>query len=119
MQEQLDWARGKPDEYVALDWQTQTAAFSGKWRHSQELSNGAVELATRSNAKEVAGQYAAESPLRGAAFGQCSLFKATNSQSAGFERNIRFLTREAVSVALCGDAGKAQSLVDELTEVGL
>ena len=116
MQEQLDWARGKPDEYVALDWQAQTAAFSGKWRHSQELSNGAVELATRSNAKEVAGQYAAESPLRGAAFVQCSQTKATTSQSAEFERNIRFLTREALAVALCGDAGQTHSLVDELTK---
>ena len=27
MQQQLAWWRGKPDEYVALNWQTQTAAF--------------------------------------------------------------------------------------------
>jgi serine/threonine protein kinase/tetratricopeptide (TPR) repeat protein len=117
MQQQLDWARGKSDEYVALDWQTQTAAFSGKWRHSQELSNGAVELAARSNAKEVAGQYAAEVPLRGAVFGQCSQIKAATSQSLALERNNRSLTRGAVTLALCGEAGQAQSLVDELTRL--
>src|SRR3989440_605022 len=32
MQQQLDWAKGKPDEYVALDWQTGAAAFAGEWR---------------------------------------------------------------------------------------
>jgi tetratricopeptide (TPR) repeat protein len=116
MQEQVDWARGKPDEYVAPDWQTQTAAFSGKWRHSQEFSHSAVELAARSTAKEVAGQYATEVPLRGAVFGQCSQINATTRKSAGFERNTLSVTREALTLALCGDAGQAQSLVDELSK---
>src|SRR4029450_8378639 len=38
MQQQLDWARGKPDEYVATEWQTQRAAFGGQWRRSQDFS---------------------------------------------------------------------------------
>jgi eukaryotic-like serine/threonine-protein kinase len=116
MQQQLDWARGKPDEYVALDWQTQTVAFSGQWRRSQDLSRVAVELATRSDAKEVAAQYAVEAALRGAVFGQCSQIKAAISQSPGLERNTPSLTRGALTLALCGDAGQAQSLADELTK---
>ena len=64
MQQQLDWARGKPDEYVALNWQTQTAAFLGQWRRSQDFSRSGVDMATRSDAKEVAAQYAVR---RGAA----------------------------------------------------
>jgi tetratricopeptide (TPR) repeat protein len=116
MQQQLDWSRGKPDEYVGLDWQTQTAAFSGHWRRSQDFSRSAIELATRSDAKEVAAQYAVEAALRGAVFGQCSQIKAAISESAGLARNNLFLTRGALVLALCGDAGQAQSLVEEVTK---
>src|SRR5262249_19730736 len=38
MQQQLSWASGKPDEYVAFDWQTQTAAFLGQWKKAQDFS---------------------------------------------------------------------------------
>jgi tetratricopeptide (TPR) repeat protein len=116
MQLQVDWARGKPDEYVALDWQTQTAAFSGQWRRSQDFSRSAVELATRGDAKEVAAQYAVQAALRGALFGQCSQIKAAISQSPGPERNTPTLTRQAVALALCADVDQAQSLADELTK---
>ena len=115
-QQQLDWARGKPTEYVALNWQTQTPAFSGQWRRSQDLSRSAIELATRNDAKEVAAQYVVEAALRGAVFGQCSQTKAAISQAAGLARNNLFLTRGALALALCGDAGQAQSLVEEVTK---
>ena len=116
MQQQLDWWRGKPDEYVALNWQTQTAAFLGQWRRSQDFSRSAVEMATRSDAKEVAAQYVVEAALLGAVFGQCSQTKAATSQAAGLARNNLFLTRGALALALCGDAGQAQSLVEEVTK---
>jgi eukaryotic-like serine/threonine-protein kinase len=114
MQQQLDWARGKPDEYVSLDWQTQTAAFLGQWRRSQDLSRGAIELATRNDAKEVAGQYLVEAALRGAVLGQCSQIKAAMSQSQ--ERNTRFLTRGAVALALCSETAQVPTVIDELTK---
>jgi tetratricopeptide (TPR) repeat protein len=115
MQQQLDWTHGKPDEYVGLDWQSQSAAFTGQSRRSQGFSGKAVDLATHSEAKEVASQYAAEAALRGVVFGQCFQIKAVTSQSSRLERNLPFLTREAVALALCGDTGQAQSIVDALT----
>jgi len=114
MQQQVDWARGKPDEYVALDWQSQTAAVGGQWRLSQDFSRKAVEQATRSDAKEIVGQYVVEAALRGAVLGQCSQIKVAIGQSSGLERNTRFLTQGALALAMCGDSGQAQSLVDEL-----
>jgi tetratricopeptide (TPR) repeat protein len=116
MQEQLDWTHGKPDEYVGLDWQSQAVAFIGQWRRSQDFSGKAVDLATRSEAKEVAARYVAEAALRGAVLGQCSQIKAATSHSPGLERNAPFLTRGAVALALCGEAGQAQSMIDELTK---
>jgi eukaryotic-like serine/threonine-protein kinase len=116
MQHQVDWTRGKPDEYVGFEWKSEAAAFAGQWKRSQDLSVKAVELAGRSDAKEVAAGYAVESALLGSVFGQCSPIKTTTSQSSGLERNITFLTRGAVALALCGEAGQEQSFVDELTK---
>jgi serine/threonine protein kinase/tetratricopeptide (TPR) repeat protein len=116
MQQQLDWARGKPDEYVSLDWQTQTVAFLGQWRRAQDFSRSGVEMATRSDTKEVAAQYLVEAALRGAVFGQCSQTKAATSQAAGLARNDLVLTRGGLALALCGDAGQAQSLIEEVTK---
>lgn len=95
MQQQLDWAKGKPDEYVALDWQTDAAAFAGQWRRAQDLSRRSIDLSMRVDAKEVAAGYADEAALLGALFGQCT----------GATR--------ALALALCGETSQAQRLVDE------
>ena len=115
MQQQLDWWRGKPDEYTALDKQTQSAAYSGQWQRSLDFSRTAIEMATRSETKEVAERYVVESALRGGVLGQCSQTKTALTQSARLERNNFFLTRGALALALCGDASQAQSFVDEVT----
>jgi len=103
----------KPDEYVAINWQSQTAAFLGQWRRSQDFTRSAIELATRGDAKEVAAQYTAEAALRDAIFSQCSQIKAITS---GSERNTLFLTGGAIALALCGDVGQAQSFIDEVSK---
>jgi serine/threonine protein kinase/predicted Zn-dependent protease len=114
--EQIDRAGGKPDEYAALNWQTQTEAFSGHLRRSQDFYRRAIEMATRSDAKEIAAQYAVDAALRDAVLGRCSESKAVASESAGLERNIMTRQRAALALALCGDASRAQSLIDELTK---
>jgi serine/threonine protein kinase/predicted Zn-dependent protease len=116
MKQQLDWSNGKPDEYVALDWQTQTSAFAGHYKLAQEFSRRSIDLAVRSDAKEVAVQFAAEEALRSAAFGQCQQTKADAAQALTLEHNIVSLTRSSIALALCGEVGQAQSLVDELTK---
>jgi len=116
MKQQLDWASGKPDEYVALDWQTQTPAFAGQYRRSQEFSRRAVDLAVHNDAKEVAARYGAEEALLGAIFGQCQQTKEGAAQALALERNTVSLTRSALALALCGGAGPAQPLIDELTK---
>jgi serine/threonine protein kinase/tetratricopeptide (TPR) repeat protein len=127
MQQQIDWAGGKPEEYVALDWQTGAAAFAGQWRRAQELARRAIDLASRSDRKEVAARYEAEQALRGAVVqspgfslplqGQqpegCTL---NVTRALALERNQVTLTRAALALALCGEPSQAQPLVDELVK---
>ena len=127
MQQEIDWASGKRDEYVAFDWQTGAAAFAGQWRRAQELSRRAVDLASRSDLKEVAARYEAEQALRGAVVQSpgfslplqrqqpegCTL---NVTRALALERNRVSLTRSALALALCGEAAHAQPLVDELVQ---
>jgi tetratricopeptide (TPR) repeat protein len=114
MQQELTWASGKPDEHVALDWQTQTAAFAGQWKRAQELARRAIDLAAGSAAKENAAQYTSEAALRGMVFGHCAQTKAAAAEALSLERNQVSLTRAALALALCGESSQAQSLLDEL-----
>ena len=114
MQQQLTWASGRLDAYMALDWQNAASAFAGQWRRAQDLSRRSIDLASRSDAKEVAARYSAEAALRGAVLDQCVLTRAAAAQSLGFERNQASLTRLTLALALCEEASQAQTLVDEL-----
>src|SRR4051794_26191226 len=64
MKQEIDRLAGKQNEYVALDWQANSAAFGGRWQQAQEFSRRAIDLAGSNNAKEVAAQYAGEAALR-------------------------------------------------------
>ena len=114
MQEQVTWASGRPDAYMALDWQNSSLAFEGQWRKAQEYSQRAIDLAVRSDAKEVAARYAAESALRGAAFGQCAQTTVAAARASALEHNRVSLPRVALALAMCGEASQTQLVVDEL-----
>jgi eukaryotic-like serine/threonine-protein kinase len=116
MQHQLDWASGKPDEHMALDWQTGVAAFAGERRRTQDFARRAIDLAIRSDAKEEAARYAAEQALRATVFGQFTSAKAAAMQSLALDRNQIPLTRAALALAQSGEPSQVQSLIAELAK---
>jgi predicted Zn-dependent protease len=103
------------NEYISLDWQTNSSAYGGQSQLLQDFSRRSIELAASSKAKEVAAQYAAEQALRSATFGQCAQTKSAATQALSIEHNQVTLTRSSLALALCSDVTQAQSLVDELT----
>jgi len=111
---QLDWASGKPEEYSALDWQSQTAAFGGEWRKAQDFARRAIDLAVRGDTVEVAARYASEQALWGAVFGDCRQAKADASRGLKLARGRASLPRTALALALCGEANQAQPLAEEI-----
>jgi tetratricopeptide (TPR) repeat protein len=116
MKHEVDGLSGKPNEYTAVDWQTNSAYFAGQWHQMQDFSRRAIDLAAHSNAKAVAAQFAAESALHAAVLGKCAESKSAATESLSFERNQVSLTRSSLALALCGDVGQAQALVDELAK---
>jgi serine/threonine protein kinase/Flp pilus assembly protein TadD len=116
MRQQLDWARGRPDEYLVFDWQTGAAAFAGQWRKAQDFARRAMELAARGDTKEVAAQYATEQALRGAVVGDCQRARADAVQGLALERGRASLPRAALALALCREVNQAKPLVEELAK---
>jgi hypothetical protein len=47
MKQQIEWVRGKAEEYTGQRWQAETAPFSGQLRKAAEFSRRAANLARR------------------------------------------------------------------------
>ncbi|MGI9068091.1 MAG: protein kinase domain-containing protein [Pyrinomonadaceae bacterium] len=118
MQQQLDWARGQSDEVAGLAyyWQAETAAFTGQWQRAHELSRRVLDLAVERNNKEVAAQYASGEALRDAVFGQCQQSQTAATQALALARDRVSLVRSGLGLALCGEAGQMQKLINEMKE---
>jgi serine/threonine protein kinase/Flp pilus assembly protein TadD len=116
MQRQLDWARGKPEEHFALDWQTGATAFAGQWRKTQDFSWRAIGMTERGDTQEIAARYATEQALRGAVFGDCRQARADAAQGLKLERGRVSLPRAVLALALCGETNQVKALTDELAK---
>src|SRR5262245_61037721 len=116
MRQQIDWARGRSDEYVSLDWQTRAAAFGGRWRIAQELSRRAIDLAARDDTHEIAAGYAVEQALRAAVLGDSRHAQAEAARGVSLARGRISRPRAALALALCGESDQAKTLVEEVAK---
>ena len=114
MQQQIDWLSGKPDEYLAQGWQSETAAFSGQLQKSQQFSNSAFESAERRDLKDVASRIAVASAVRDALFGDCSRVKQETAKAVDLTRRELTMANAASALATCGEFTEAQSIIAEL-----
>jgi len=126
MEDNLKWFSGRDDEYLALDLQAGAAGFKGQWRTSQDFSRRAIDLASRSNAKEVAAKFAAEQALR-IVFWSASnglppsddpqlkpVLKAQTNRALNLERGKEILYRCALAMAAAGQEDEARKICEEL-----
>lgn len=115
IQRQLEWAKERPEEYLALEWQAGAAAFKGQWLKAQEFLRRAIDLAGRGDTKELAARYAVEQALRGAVLEDFQRAKADAIQGLKIARGRASLPRAALGLALCGDLTQVTLLIDELS----
>ncbi len=112
MQRELEWAKGKPTEFVMLDWQANAAAFLGQLQKSRELRRRAVEMAQNMNLAEPAANSAAGAATTEASFGNCREAREQATAALAIHRGDT-LEPSAFALAWCGDVGKAQALAEE------
>ena len=115
-QQQIEWTRGRPDEFVALDWQAGAAACAGQWREAQEFARHAIDLAAHGNTQELAARYAVEQALRGVVLEDYPQAKADAAHGLQLARGRASLPRAALALALCGEAHQVTPLINELRQ---
>ena len=115
MQQQIDWLNGKPDEYLAQGWQSETAAFLGQLQKAQQFSDSALESAERRDQKDVAAQIAIAGAARDALFGDCARVKQQTKRTIGITSRQLTLASAANALAACGESSQAENIIAELT----
>lgn len=128
MEENLKWFSGRSDEYLALDLQAGAMAFQGKRQVTQDLSRRSIDLAIRSNAREVAAQYAAQQALRTVFWsGKSDLPDASDAQlktvlktqtntALSLERGKKVIICAALALACAGCEAETDALGLELRD---
>ena len=115
MTQQVAWSVGKPGvEDVLLNYEADTAAFSGQMRKARDFSRRAMDSAERAEQKEAAATYSAMAGLREALFNNPDEVRRKAGLVMGRTsgRDVRYLV--ALAGAYAGDNGRVQALADDL-----
>jgi serine/threonine protein kinase/tetratricopeptide (TPR) repeat protein len=117
MAQHVAWASGKPGvEDLFLNYEAETAAYSGRLGRARELSTRAVTSAKRVEENETSAGYQAEVALREALFG--NLDEARHAAPAALAlsngRDVQY--GAALVLAIAGDASRAQALANDLAK---
>ena len=122
----LRWFAGRDDEHIAFDVQARAAAVKGQWRTAQDYSRRSVDLATHTNAREVAGKYAAEQAVRVVFWSSGtglpekddatlkSVLRAQTNKALSLEKGQIVVITTALALALAGQSDEASRLLNEL-----
>ena len=113
-QRELEWAKGKPSEYLFTSLRARSAVTDGKLRLSQELIQRAAENEKSQNLKEAAATDLGGQAMIEADLGACSEAQAhaNNLVSGGLGRFSMALA--GFVFATCGDERRVESLAAEL-----
>jgi tetratricopeptide (TPR) repeat protein len=117
MNQQVDWASGRPDEYLAQAWQAEVAAFCGQLRKEREYSQRIVELALQHERKEAAAQFLAGQAVMEAIFGHCDHASSLVGKAFDIWRSRSTIAIAANALSICGDSSQAQRLIDEYSRL--
>jgi serine/threonine protein kinase/tetratricopeptide (TPR) repeat protein len=114
MKQQIESLNGKPDEYVAQNWQADAAAYSGRLRESREFTRHAIELAAARDLKDVVAQTVARAAARDAQLGDCKLVKEQSAKALDISRRQQTMVPAGITLATCGELSQAQAIIGEL-----
>ena len=111
---ELEWSKGKEEEAEFVATEAFKAALFGKIRESKELASQAVEMFKKQGRMENASQILVSMGTNLATLNMCKDAQSYAQEGLALSRGRMSMTMAAATYAICGDTGRAQSLVDEL-----
>jgi serine/threonine protein kinase/tetratricopeptide (TPR) repeat protein len=116
MQRQLDWGKGKPDEYLLLEASAEAAAYSGQMQKSREIYRQAIETAQRRKFIETAAAITARSAIGQARVGNMDEARRQAVAALAMDRSRETLPFAGIALAMAGDFTQANAVADELSK---
>jgi eukaryotic-like serine/threonine-protein kinase len=115
MHRQLDWAKGRPDEFLLLESSAEAAAFSGQMEKSRELYRQAIESAQRGKFVESVAGITARSAIGEARVGNTDQAGRQALAALAMDRSRETLPFAGIALA-AGDVTQANAVADELSK---
>ena len=116
MQRQLDWAKGKPDEFLLFEASAEVAAYSGQMQKSRGLYRQAIEGAQRGKFVESAAGITARSAIGEARVGNTDQARQQALAALAMDRSRETLPFAGIALAMAGDVTQANAVADELSK---
>jgi eukaryotic-like serine/threonine-protein kinase len=108
---------GKPGfEDLALYYESETSAYSGRLSQAREFTRRAVEFAQRADKKAAAAAVEAVAALRETLVGNATLAKKQAQTAMAISKPRDGEAVAALAFGLAGDFGQAQRLADDLSK---
>ena len=117
MQQQLDWAMGKPGaEDLLLSAQSDTEAYYGRMEKAGDLSQRAVQSAKRADATETAASWLANAALREAEVGNAARARQQALEALALTPGLDVQVVGALALARAGDLAVANKIAEQLDQ---
>ncbi len=114
MQQQIDGARGTPDEERMQYEEARVAMFNGQVSRAEKSFRRRIELAEQRDAKGAVAETKAEFAFWNSFFGNCKESKKSIADALAILRGEVTLNRSGIALAVCGETSQAQTLADEI-----
>jgi eukaryotic-like serine/threonine-protein kinase len=117
MQRQLAWAKGRSGwEDLLLSMQSDTQAYTGRFKEARELSRQAADTANRNDQKQTAAIWLLNAALREAEIGNRSKAheQATSALALASTRDLEIMA--ALALARSGDRARARTMADDASK---
>ena len=115
MQREVQWAQGKPSEYLLLTEQASVAAAQGQLKKSREMIERSMAVTDRLGFKDTSATTKAGSAVTEAEMGNTVQARAAAESSVANDKLRTTLGPAAVALAMIGDAARAQAIMDDMT----
>jgi serine/threonine protein kinase/tetratricopeptide (TPR) repeat protein len=114
MQRQVTWASGKPSEYLLLISMANAAVARGQMQKASESVQRSVQVSDRLGFKGTTADTQAGFAVIQAEVGNTSMAKELAASSSALAHGRSNMESVAVALAMTGDIGRAQAIVEDL-----
>jgi serine/threonine protein kinase/predicted Zn-dependent protease len=114
MQQQIDAARGKPDEGRMHCEEGGVAMFNGQVSRAEQSFKRGIEFSEQRDAKDALSRTHAEFAIWNSFFGNCKETKKSIANALSISRGEETLNLSGIALAVCGEIGQAQTIAAEI-----